>query len=164
MKILLFLGASGSGKTTYIEQNILKDKPKDDFIEGKLKFCKARNTLLFGHYISEIRCKGCDTLSMTAIEDIKNSLQEIINTNIYEEIVLDGDRINNANFFDFILNYKSLVTIYWFNITLDTIFKRLPEGNKTFIKTTMTKTNNMIQKYKYAGFKIIKIEEQNRWF
>ena len=166
MKIVIVLGASGSGKTTYIENTLIKDSVKEDFMMNGLNFCKTQNTLLFGHYNVDRRCKGCDTLSMTAINDIIKSLQKLISENQYEQIVLDGDRINCKKMHNFLLPYKEQVEIIWVDTDFETINERLPNINKVFYQTTLTKTKNMIGLYRASQFNIQKIttKKVSRWF
>jgi len=164
MIVKLFLGTSGSGKTTYIEKNVLKDRILNDGMFNGLKISMTNDIILFGHYNCDRRCKGCDTLSMTAINDIIKSLEELLRKNQFgvSQIILDGDRVNNKKMLDFLLPYKELVEIYWIDTDLATIYERLPECNKVFVKTTETKTRNMIMQYYAKGFKVIKVETKKK--
>lgn len=160
MKIKLFLGVSGAGKTIYIEKNVIGNLVKEDFFIDKIKMCKAGNKILFGHYNVDRRCKGCDTLSMSIINDLIVLLDKLIKENQYEEIIIDGDRVNNDKMFNYLKAYKESVEVYFLNTSLEKVYERMPDCNKKFVQTTKTKTENMIKKYMMEGFKIIKIENK----
>lgn len=160
MKIKLFLGVSGAGKTTYIEKNIIKDSKKEDFFIDGIKMCKVNNKILFGHYDVDRRCKGCDTLSMSVINDLIKLLDKLIKENSYEEIIIDGDRVNNDKMFNFLKDLKESVEVYYLDTSLEIVYKRMPNCNKKFVQTTKTKSENMIKKYMINRFKIIKIENK----
>jgi predicted kinase len=168
MKLVLLLGASGSGKTTYIENEIIKNQPLTEKTLQKVIVSHTDDfsLLLFGKYNVDKRCKGCDTLSMAIIDDLINDLKYFIDNNTAKMIVMDGDRINNNKMYEFLLQYKNITEIIYIDTGLDVIYERLKDCNKTFVKTTMTKTLNSINKYKMSGFKITHIQNKpaGAWF
>jgi len=165
-KIIAIIGSSGSGKTTYIEKNIIGNKEvKDDTIMD-IPVSIVDNIILFGKYNVDKRCKGCDTLSMAIIDNLIEAMQKIIEDKVYDTIVIDGDRISNNKMFDFLMRYKMDTEIIYINTSLDTIFKRLPYCNRAFVKLTYTKSKNMFHKYQARDFatKHIKDTSTGVWF
>ena len=165
MKIIVVIGASGSGKTTYIENEIIKNRPISDYIIDNIPVSIVDDILLFGKYNVDKRCKGCDTLSMSIIDKLILTLEELIDDKKYNTIVIDGDRINNNKMLEFLKHYKRFVEVIYINTPLDIIFSRLPECNKTFVKTTYTKSKNMVHKY-LQNFKVntVQTKSTGEWF
>ncbi len=167
MKIVLVLGASGSGKTTYIENEIIKNRTIIDDSVFNIPVSIVEDVLLFGKYNVDKRCKGCDTLSMAIIDKLIVALKYLIVEKKFNTLVVDGDRVNNSKMFNFLSQYKDIVEVVYIKTPLQTIYKRLPECNKTFVKTTDTKTINSIMNYHHDKFKIVKIESKDdsweRW-
>lgn len=155
-KIFLVLGPSGSGKTTWIEKEILAGEPTKDgkFEEVDVSISEKSKTLLYGKYNVDKRCKGCDTLSMSIINKLLSSLEGAIASQQFKSIVIDGDRVNNEKTIQFLSKYKENVEVVFIDTPLETIYSRLPNCNKQFVKTTFTKTRNTIQKCSTLGFKI----------
>jgi len=165
-KIIAIIGSSGSGKTTYIEKNIIGDKEiKDDTIMN-IPVSIVDNTVLFGKYNVDKRCKGCDTLSMAIIDKLIQAMYTIIENKVYDTIVIDGDRITNQKMFEFLMQYKMDTEIIYINTPLDKIFKRIPNCNKSFVKLTYTKSKRMFHKYLAKDFatKHIKDVSTGVWF
>jgi len=156
MKIIVVFGPSGSGKTFYIEKEIIKglflDETKFDGVDVSVN--KGEKLLLFGKYNTPDRCKGCDKLSMAIIDPLIASLYAIIEEQKYETVVADGDRVNNDKMFQFLSQYKKIVEIVFIDTPLDLIFKRLPNCNKQFVKTTFTKTKHTIGKCLAMGLNV----------
>lgn len=166
-KIIVVLGASGSGKTTYIEKNIIAGAPLFDETCQTIPVSvnHARKLMLFGKYNIDNRCKGCDTLSMSIINDLLVTLEYILHEGKWDTIVMDGDRINNEKMLNFLSSRTSDVEVVYVDTPLDIIFKRLPKCNQQFVKTTHTKTRNNIKKMLKMGFNIRHIKtEAKRWF
>jgi len=156
MKIYLVIGASGSGKTTYIENNIINDKQLTDNMLDEIKVCTTNdNGLLLGHYTTvEHRCKGCDTLSMSILQDLITLTKKLINENQYDYIVFDGDRINTKKFFEVLNPYKEQVEVIFLATNKETILERVPDINESFMKATRTKTSRNVVFLKNNGFEV----------
>ena len=158
-KIVIVIGASGSGKTTYIKNKYLTPEHLDTNPEKLIKCCSDGKTLLFGHYRINQRCCGCDTLSMGILPALINFIPKIIDK--YETIVFDGDRINCKRFFDFIKSLKNEVELVLLSCPLSTsLARRQNTGSKaseSFVRATLTKSNNMALYAQILGFKLIKI-------
>jgi len=166
VKIIIVLGTSGSGKTTYIENEIIKGRKLEDSNVAGIPTSITEDLLLFGKYNVEKRCKGCDTLSMAIIDDLLKAVEILIEDKLFKTIVMDGDRVNNIKMFEFLCKYKSFVEIIFIDTALEVIYQRLPECNKQFVQTTETKTRNSIYRYAQMGFNIVKITHRpkGKWF
>lgn len=164
MKVLVYIGPSGSGKTTHILNNYFND----EFVDTKfnnIDISSDGKTLLFGKYKQDKRCLGCDTLSMSIIDDLLKTLEMLIIENKYETIILDGDRITNDKMFQFLIKYKDITEIIYMNTEESILYDRLKECNKQFVKTTIKKSYNMYLKLKHERFNIKEIAtKNNRWF
>jgi hypothetical protein len=167
MKIILVLGASGSGKTWWIEKEIIKGIP----LESKRVFGvpvsvnDEKRLLLFGTYNISTRCKGCDTLSMDIIDRLVSCVKGLVLDGQYQTIVADGDRVNNKKMLDTLKKFIDYVEIVYLDTSLDVIYQRLPQCNKTFVMTTHTKTRNSVKKMLATGFKVTHIKsERKKWF
>ena len=164
MKLKVYLGTSGAGKTTLIEKTYDLTDMKDVTIRN-MRCCSGGHNLFLGWYKIAARCRGCDTLSMTIIDELIKFLDKQIKDNVFETIVMDGDRVNNMKMLLFLEQHKDKVEIIFVNTSLDTIYKRRPDCNKVFVQTTQTKTHNMISEYKKRGFKVTTIDEEKQgWF
>ena len=166
MKIIAVYGASGSGKTTYIEKDIIKGC---SLMETKaagvdVSMHEPSGLLLYGKYNTSDRCKGCDKLSMSIIDALIASLYSTIEAQKFGTIVIDGDRVNNGKMFQFLLNYKEITEIVFIDTPLEIIFKRLTNCNKQFVKTTFTKTQRMIAQCNAAGMTIKHIKAERPKF
>jgi len=160
-KIILLIGQSCAGKTTYIRNNFLKDYSSINFIDKPFKiteFIKNNDEkwLLLGHHKGEKRCEGSDELSMAILPQLIEFIKENFNT--YDVMIFEGDRINNEKFFKFIQSLNKPVELYILTCSLETSLKRRQEtGSKpseTFVKTTITKSNNMKKLGMQLGFKV----------
>jgi predicted kinase len=166
MQILIVYGCSGSGKTYYIENDIIGGLPLEEtrIKDIDVTVCKERGLLLFGKYLVDKRCKGCDTLSMSVISPLLDCLKHLIEQGEYALIVADGDRVNNDKMFKFLSKHREKVEIVYVDTPLDLIYKRLPGCNKTFVQTTYTKTKHTIQKCYALGFKIRHVKTERSPF
>lgn len=144
MSIYIVIGQSASGKTTYVTKNFITeelqrlDKPFKHTISGK--------NLLLGHYGLERRCCGTDTMSMSILPFLIEHFKEVLNKS--ENIIGEGDRINNQKFFDYIKNLNIPVKVILFECSIEESLKRLKEAGstigETFVKTTKTKAKRML--------------------
>lgn len=163
-KIYAIFGPSGSGKTYHIEETIIRNLPIEEkkLYDVDVTSNEEEGLLLFGKYLIENRCKGCDTLSMSIITPLINCLQQVILDGNYRTIVVDGDRVNNDKMFRFLNKYKENVEVVFIDTPLDVIFKRLPNCNRQFVKTTFTKTKHTINKALAYGLSIkhVKVEKK----
>jgi len=157
-KIIIIIGQSASGKTTFVKQNYCKEPIK--LIEKPFKHTISQDKIcLIGDYTSDKRCCGTDVLSMT----IQSQIIEFINQNInnYDTIIMEGDRINQTKVFDAIAKLKVSTKLYYFYCTLEDSCKRREttgsNSSETFVKTTITKSLNMKNYAKRLGFDIEEI-------
>jgi len=154
-KIILIIGPSASGKSTYVINNYLK---LDAIVKEKpFKYTICNNICLLGDYLVNKRCIGTDTLSMAVLPKLIEFIKE--NKDKYDILIAEGDRISNRKFFEFISSLNIPVDLYVFNCSLEESIKRRQDSgsnsSETFVKTTITKTNNMKQLGKRLKFNIL---------
>ena len=159
MKIVIVIGGSAVGKTTFIKHKFLTPEHKDTAPAKLIKCCDDGTTLLFGHYRDAKRCLGCDTLSMGVLPALIEYIPQVIGE--YETIVFDGDRINCKRFFDFIKGLNIETELYFLSCPFEvSIKRRIESGSKPsekFVKSTITKSNSMALYGQLIGFKLKKI-------
>lgn len=158
-KIIIIIGQSASGKTTYIRKNFLNGNL--EFIDQPFKITIVnKGTLLLGHHRGEKRCEGSDELSMSILPKLIEFIESNINN--YSTIIMEGDRITNEKFFRFVHSLNLPVDLYVTSCSLnDSIKRRIQAGSKpseTFVKTTKTKTIRMRNLGRKLGFNIIDID------
>jgi len=159
MKSIIFIiGQTASGKTTYIKEQFLSKIAVPNYLDDPIKRTEGKigndRILMFGHHKGAKRCEGTDELSWTIlpklIEFIKN------NINNYDTMILEGDRINRADFFDFIKTLNLPVELKFFSCSIkESMQRRLDTGSdpsETFVKTTKTKSEKMRLYAKELGF------------
>lgn len=162
-KIILIIGQSAVGKTTYIRNNFIYNHSDIEFIEKPFKLTNLvrakQKYLLLGHHKGEKRCEGSDELSMAILPQLIEFVKE--NVNNYDVMIFDGDRINNKKFFEFVASLNISTDLYILKCSLqESIDRRVKTGSKpskTFVKTTITKTENMKKIGEKLGFNIITI-------
>ena len=162
-KIILIIGQSASGKTTYIRKNFLYNHSGIEFIDKPFKLTNLvrakQKYLLLGHHKGEKRCEGSDELSMAILPQLIEFIKE--NVNNYDVMIFDGDRINNKKFFEFIASLNIPIDLYILKCSLqESIDRRIKTGSKpseTFVKTTITKSENMKKIGEKLRFNIITI-------
>ena len=144
--IYIIIGQSGAGKSTFAKTNFLESPI--EIVEDIIPYSKCANGIFaLGRYDVGKRTEGTDTLSYNAKENIKKQLKKLKGKNI----LLEGDRINNKNIFDFIATYGEDVKLYLVTCSLKTSMERLRAAGSaitpTFVKATKTKSKRMFLKY-----------------
>ena len=103
--------------------------------------------IALGRYGIGKRTEGTDTLAYNSKQKIKKTLRKLKD----RDIVLEGDRINNREMFDFISGLGVDVKLYLITCSLGTSIKRLRAAGSTitptFVKTTKTKSKKMFLEY-----------------
>jgi predicted kinase len=157
-KIILVIGGSATGKTTFIKKEYLTLEHKNIEPKKLIKCCVNESTILLGHYNIDKRCEGTDTLSYAALPKLIEYLPTIINK--YDLLVAEGDRINNKKFFDLIKSFNIPVEVYYFTTSLqNSLQRRVASGSNSsrdFVRTTITKSVNMLKYATFLGFTIIR--------
>jgi predicted kinase len=158
-KIIIIIGQSASGKTTFVKENYCKSPMELKEVPFKHTISREK-TCLIGDYTSDKRCCGTDLLSMI----IQPQIIEFVKQNIdnFETIIMEGDRINQIKVFNAIAELKVSVKLYYFYCTLEDSCNRRKEtgsnANEIFVKTTITKSQNMKLYAKRLGFDVEEID------
>ncbi len=139
--IYVIIGQSGSGKTTYVKQIFFNEKNFRRF-DKPIKYTITNNNLLIGHYGIGIRCEGSDTLGFNQYRDIMKFVKE--NIEKFENIVLEGDRINQKETFEFAKTQNAKVYCFICSIaeSLERLSKAGSKIDEKFVLTTRTKSLN----------------------
>lgn len=142
----IVIGQSGAGKTTFVKKNLLKEPYTLGADIVPLTF-DAQGRIALGKYGIGKRTEGTDTLPYNAKENIKKQLKALRG----KTVVLEGDRINNKEIFDYILRLGESAKLYLVQCSLSTSMRRLRAAGSTitptFVKTTKTKSKNMFLRY-----------------
>jgi len=159
-KVIIVIGQSASGKTTFVKNNFLGDNISNISPRKFIKACVCDNVLLLGHYNIGKRCEGTDTLSYAALPKLIEYILDVFNE--YEILVAEGDRVSSKKFFDFIASLGLCVDLYYFYCDISSSLKRREENGSSasekFVKTTITKSKNMLEYGKSLGFNIKEIK------
>lgn len=144
--IYIIIGQSGAGKTTFTKQNFLKEPI--EIIEDVITYSRSLNGICaLGKYGIGKRTEGTDTLSYSAKNKIKLQLKKLKG----KDILLEGDRINNREIFDFISTLGDEVKLYLITCSLKTSMERLRAAGSsitlTFVRATKTKSKKMFLEY-----------------
>jgi len=157
MKIVIVIGQSASGKSTYVKQYYFKEGSRLEYEPIKHTICGA--ICLLGDYLEDRRCVGTDTLSYSIIDTLIQFVKD--SKDRFEFIVAEGDRINNKKFFDAVKEMDVPVEVYVFSCSLNESMQRLRDQEstigETFVKTTKSKASNMKQYAKRLGFTVHEI-------
>lgn len=142
----IIIGQSGSGKTTFVKTNFLSENIK--IVEDIIPYSVCDNGIIaLGRYGIGKRTEGTDTLSYSAKEKIKKQLKKLRGKNV----VLEGDRINNKEIFDYVATLGVDIKLYLITCSLKTSMQRLRAAGSTisppFVKTTKTKSKRMFLEY-----------------
>lgn len=145
--VLVVIGQSGSGKTTYVKKHFINEKPiiSNDYA---IPVTVSGQNLLIGSYNIGKRCEGTDTLSYSAIHAIEET---IFMTHHRFNVIAEGDRVNNTAFFEYIRKYSIPYKIILFKCSIDKSMQRLRANgsriSEQFVRATATKSNNNYMKY-----------------
>ena len=142
----IIIGQSGSGKTTFTKENFLMGDIK--VVEDILPYSVCSNGMIaLGRYDIGKRTEGTDTLSYSAKWKIKKQLRRLKDRNL----VLEGDRINNKEIFEFILSLGVDTKLFLITCSLRTSLERLRAAGSmitpAFVKMTKTKSERMYIDY-----------------
>lgn len=155
--IIVVIGQSGSGKTTFV---------KDNFLQGELKiitdivpYTTNGEFCAVGKYGIGIRTEGTDTLPYNSGDKIRELVRKLHNAG--ENILLEGDRINNHATFEFLSSLNADVKLYLVTCSLETSLTRLKAAcskiTASFVKGTKTRSrNNFLQYGKRFNGEVIK--------
>lgn len=144
--IIVVIGQSGSGKTTFAKNN---------FLRGELEIVPdivpyTTNGFFFGvgKYGIGIRTEGTDTLPYNSGGRIRELVKKLHAEG--RNVLLEGDRINNRATFDFLTTLAADVKLYLMTCSLETSLARLKAAGSSitppFVKGTKTRSmNNFLQ-------------------
>lgn len=143
--IHIYIGPSGAGKTTLVRKVWL-----DGELARKVEpipFTESRGgrVALLGHYGVGKRCEGTDTLSMAIGPKLRAALPWFCSH--YEEVVMEGDRVTNAETIRTAIGQKQPTTLYLVTAPLQICAQRLvAAGSKIklpFLKGRRTKSHRL---------------------
>ncbi len=145
--IIVVIGQSGAGKTTFVKNNFLQGEC--EIVEDVVPYTTNGKYCAIGKYFVGRRTEGTDTLSYSAQEKIRTLVQKLVKEG--KEVVMEGDRINNRATLAFISMLKVPVKMFLVTCSLETSVKRLRAAGSTitlpFLKTTRTKSHNNYAKW-----------------
>lgn len=155
MKLIVVIGQSGSGKTTWVKKNFYSpDMVLETF---PIKHTKNLLTTLVGDYTLNQRTLGTDTLPYNFLPKIINFVLEQNKTD--KTLIVEGDRINNKKFFDSLIDNGVIFELHYFVCPLEISEQRLRKaGSKQtlpFMKTTKTKSYNIVEYLKTKNINIV---------
>jgi hypothetical protein len=143
--ITVVIGGSGSGKTTFVKSKFLDPQFLITTDIVAVTLVKKTRTAFIGKYGIGIRTEGTDTLSYTAMPRIKRQVEKLDRDGW--NVVLEGDRINNRKFFEWLLMKKFDCQLILMTAPLDVCLMRLRLAGshitKPFATATATKARHM---------------------
>jgi predicted ABC-type ATPase len=146
MGITVLIGSAGSGKTTWVLEHYKPVKTRIDLVPIT---DTEQGAVLVGDYTKNRRELGTDTISYNALDKIIKEIEKLDNNGI--PVVVEGDRINNQRFFEFLKTRKN-VKLYLVLTDLKTASLRLKRAESkishSFLKTTYTKSIKNFAKYR----------------
>lgn len=146
--VIIVIGQSGAGKTTFVKEKFLQGKC--EIVDDIVPYTQSEKYAVIGKYYIGRRTEGTDTLSYSAQEKIRTLLKRLVKDG--KDVVLEGDRINNRATFAFISMLKVPVKMYLVTCSLETSVNRLRSAGSSitlpFLKTTRTKSINNFKKWK----------------
>lgn len=154
----IIIGQSGAGKTTFVKEHFLTApvEIKQDIIP----YSECENGIIaLGKYNIGKRTEGTDTLPYNALQSVKQQIKKFRN----KDVVLEGDRINNREIFNYIIQLGIETRLFLIVCSLGTSMKRLraagSEITPKFVKGTKTKSRRIFLEYrqKFNG-KVINTE------
>ena len=145
--IYIIIGQSGSGKTTFCKENLLK--PPYSVLEDITKITACENNVFgIGAYGVGRRCEGTDTLPY---DSQKKIIEQVKKLSKNHDVVLEGDRITSKAVFDEISRIKCSKKLYLVTCTIRTSMERLRRSGSRitvqFVKATKTKTRRLYMEF-----------------
>lgn len=145
--VYIIIGQSGSGKTTFTKNRFLNGETR--VVEDEIPYTVCGNVAALGRYNIGKRTEGTDTLSYNSQEKIKRLLPRLIKDGY--DIVVEGDRINTPDMFDYIKGLGQGVKLYLVKCSILTSIERLRAAGSnitiSFVKATKTKARKNYQRY-----------------
>ena len=145
--IIVVIGQSGSGKTSFVKNNFLQGEI--EIIPDIVPYTTNGNFCAVGKYGIGIRTEGTDTLPYNSGNKIRELIKKLHAQG--KNILLEGDRINNHATLDLLSSLKTEVKLYLMTCSLDTSLTRLKAaGSKitpSFVKGTKTRSRNIFLQY-----------------
>lgn len=146
--IIVVIGQSGAGKTTFAKNNFLQGDFK--IIDDIVPYTTNGEYCAIGKYGIDKRTEGTDTLPYNSGNKIRK-LISLLNSE-GKNILIEGDRINNQATFEFLRTLDTKIKLYLILCPLETSIERLRKsGSKItpkFVKGTKTKSLNNFIKYR----------------
>lgn len=146
--IIIVIGQSGAGKTTFVKNRFLPEPYSTE--QRSVDVTKASNGLYaIGKYGIGKRTEGTDTLPYNAQERILETVKELAEEGY--DVIMEGDRINNKQVLTRILSLGHPVKLYLVTCSLGTSMKRLRAAGSNitapFVKATKTKSRHIYMEF-----------------
>ena len=146
--IFVVIGQAGAGKTSFVKRQFLQGEA--EVVEDIVSYTTNGKYYAMGKYNVGIRCEGTDTLSYSAGKDIRRQVEKLVMQG--KNIVLEGDRINNAAMMKFLMRYSEHVQLIFLYCSIKESMRRLRAAGSSitpsFVKATKTKSKNNFLKYR----------------
>lgn len=145
--IIVVIGQSGSGKTTFVKNNFLRGEL--EIISDIVPYTTNGQFCAVGKYGIGIRTEGSDTLPYNSGGKIRELIKKLHSEG--KNVLLEGDRINNRETFELLATLNAEVKLYLITCSLETSLTRLKAaGSKIkppYVKGTKTRSRNNFLKY-----------------
>lgn len=145
--IFVVIGQSGAGKTTFVKEKFLSGELK--IVEDVVPYTTNGKICAIGRYGIGRRTEGTDTLPYNSGAKIRELIKKLHVAG--EDILIEGDRINNRATFELLRNIGAEVKLYLVTCTLETSISRLRAGGSNitekFVKATKTRSANNFARY-----------------
>lgn len=146
--IYIVIGQSGSGKTLFCKENLIK--PPYKVIEDITPITEGANgAIAIGKYGIGRRCEGTDTLPYNAQGKIIEQIKKLSESG--KDIVIEGDRATSKRVIESIDEIFQTKKMYLVTCSIKTSMERLKKAGseitEAFVKATKTKSRRMFLEY-----------------
>lgn len=150
-KVHVVIGASHSGKTSFVENVFIKDSEMTEF-RDEVVITETDEYYLIGPYDSiDERTKGTDRVSRADIRKIYTQVVSLAKEG-GKDVVVEGDKITSRPFMNSLIDAELDVNLYWIKVSSETSISRNRKAGSTSkdsqLKAVTTKAKNLFNEYK----------------
>jgi len=137
----LVIGQSGVGKTTFVKQRFITDpeEPVNDLVY----ITRSGEYIAIGKYGIDVRTEGTDYIHFQLYHLMKEQIARLAGA----EVIIEGAKITNNAFMEFVASLKQPVKLYLLTCGLQTSLDRLRAAGSdipvSYIRTTRTKAKRV---------------------